>query len=86
MWVVIKVVDHRIIGCAVGPFDTQEAADKYGELAVVGSLGYEKWISKEVLPPSDLGVVATNGPGGSPRLASRKKVRKVEKKVLNHSF
>jgi hypothetical protein len=47
MWIVIKVVGNTgappIIGCAVGPFETEADAKKYVEGAVIGALGYEDW-------------------------------------------
>jgi hypothetical protein len=58
VWAVIKIVDaggaDKIVGCMVGPFKTEHAAMIYAEKAVRYSLGYEKWIVKELQPPSDL--------------------------------
>ena len=57
VWAVIKIVDAgagKIVGCMVGPFETERAAEEYAEKAGRYSLGYEKWIAKELQPPSDL--------------------------------
>ena len=55
MWSVVKVVTNTgapdIIGCAVGPFFTERAAEIYAERAARSALGYEKWIVKELQPP-----------------------------------
>ena len=48
MWVVIKFVDNRIIGCVVGVFDSEADAERYGEAAAQYSLGYEKWVVREL--------------------------------------
>lgn len=57
VWAVIKIVDAgagKIVGCMVGPFETERAAEEYAEKAGRYSLGYEKWIVKELQPPSNL--------------------------------
>ena len=55
MWIVIKVVVNTgappIIGVAVGPFETHQDAEDYITGAVVGALGYENWIVKELEEP-----------------------------------
>lgn len=38
----------------VGPFETERAAEEYAEKAGRYSLGYEKWIARELQKPSDL--------------------------------
>ena len=54
MWVVVKVIEGRLIGCVVGSFETEQAAEEYAAKAVAGSLGYEKWLVKELQTPSQL--------------------------------
>lgn len=48
MWIVIKVVVNTgappVIGCMVGPFETEIAAEEYAAKATIGSLGYENWV------------------------------------------
>jgi len=48
MWVVIKFVDNRIVGCVVGVFDSEADAERYGEAVAKYSLGYEKWVVREL--------------------------------------
>ena len=56
MWIAIKVVTTEngsiIVGCSVGPFKTEGAAIGYAARAVVGSLGYEKWVVRELQKPA----------------------------------
>lgn len=56
VWAVIKIVTAAspIIGCMVGPFETERAAEVYAEKASLFCLGYEKWIVKELQTPNDL--------------------------------
>ncbi len=57
MWVAVKVVlagAAPIIGCVAGPFDNRQAAEDYGEKAVYGSLGYERWIVRELEAPKEI--------------------------------
>ena len=53
-WVVVKIVERRLIGCVVGPFETEQAAEDYAEKAVLGCLGYENWIVRELQTPSSI--------------------------------
>lgn len=57
-WAVIKYVTtdplNPMLGCIVGPFPTEDAAVKYGELASRFCLGYEKWIARELQTPNVL--------------------------------
>lgn len=57
-WVVMKYVVTNplspLLGCIVGPFETEDAAEKYGEAASRYCLGYEKWVTRELQPPKDL--------------------------------
>jgi hypothetical protein len=57
-WVAIKIVTTQpldlLIGCVVGPFQNEEAALRYGELASKYCLGYEKWIAREYQSPNAL--------------------------------
>lgn len=57
MWAVVKIVDAGIgkfVGCIVGPFETDHAAYEYAKKAGLSSLGYEKWVVRELQKPSQL--------------------------------
>ena len=58
MWIAIKIVDFtltgRVVGCAVGPFDTEDAAQAWADKAVIGALGHEKWHVRELQEASQL--------------------------------
>lgn len=54
-WVAVKnvsTVNSVICGCIVGPFDCEHKAGAYCALAVIGSLGYEKWFVRELQKPA----------------------------------
>jgi hypothetical protein len=56
-WAVVKIVDAgigKIVGCIVGPFEIEHVAYEYAEKAGRSSLGYEKWIVRELQTPSQL--------------------------------
>lgn len=57
-WTATKIVTREngstIIGCVVGPFDSEIDAVNYTTRAAVGSLGYEKWLVRELQPPAAL--------------------------------
>jgi len=55
VWAVVKIVDGRMVGCMVGPFKTERAAEIYAERASFACLGYEKWVVRELQKPSNLG-------------------------------
>jgi len=52
-WVAIKIVTttSTIVGAVVG-FETEEAANAFALAAVIGGLGYEKWIVRELQEPT----------------------------------
>lgn len=54
MWVVIKFVGNSMIGCVVGPFDSPFAAQDYADKAIVGGLGHEAWVVRELQEAADL--------------------------------
>ena len=57
-YITIKIViaesGSLIIGCTVGPFESEKAAETYAAHAMVGSLGYEKWLVRELQVPASL--------------------------------
>ncbi len=57
-WIVLKTVKREdgsvIIGCSVGPFKKLCDAVAFSAAAEIGSLGYEKWLVKELLKPANI--------------------------------
>lgn len=57
-WAVLKYVTtdplNPMLGCIVGPFGTEDAAEKYAKAASLYCLGYEKWLVRELQLPNDL--------------------------------
>ena len=57
-WAVVKIVVNtgaaELVGCIVGPFLTEDTAKQYAEAAGRYSLGYEKWVVRELQQPNPL--------------------------------